>query len=84
VFHEERPDEIIGRVCATIAMSDHIGLLLTKRTPRMNTDARSLQPRLSGRDRPPAPAYTTVVRSTSSKTVIVTITSMGVGDSAWI
>jgi hypothetical protein len=28
--------------------------------------------------------YNTVVLSTSSKTVIVTITSMGVGDSAWI
>jgi protein gp37 len=35
LFHQERPDEIIGRVCATVAVSDHIGLLLTKRTARM-------------------------------------------------
>jgi protein gp37 len=35
LFHEKRPNEIIGRVCATIAASEHIGLLLTKRTQRM-------------------------------------------------
>jgi protein gp37 len=35
LFHEGRADEIIGRVCATIAVSDHLGLLLTKRTRRM-------------------------------------------------
>jgi protein gp37 len=35
LFHKGRPDEIIDRVCTTIAMSDHIGLLLTKRTARM-------------------------------------------------
>jgi protein gp37 len=35
LFHEGRPDEILDRVCATIAMSDQIGLLLTKRTGRM-------------------------------------------------
>jgi protein gp37 len=35
LFHEDRPSEIIGRVCATIALTDHIGLLLTKRTARM-------------------------------------------------
>ena len=35
LFHEERPDEIIDRVCATIAISDHIGELLTKRTRRL-------------------------------------------------
>lgn len=35
LFHEDRPDENIGRVCATIAISDHVGLLLTKRTARM-------------------------------------------------
>ncbi len=35
LFHEGRDAEIIDRVCATIAMSDHIGLLLTKRTRRM-------------------------------------------------
>ena len=31
----KRPDAIIDRVCTTIALSDHIGLLLTKRTRRM-------------------------------------------------
>src|SRR5262249_49171195 len=31
----KRPNEIIDRVCATIVLSDHIGLLLTKRTRRM-------------------------------------------------
>jgi protein gp37 len=35
VFHEGRPDAIIERVCGTIATSDHIGLLLTKRARRM-------------------------------------------------
>jgi protein gp37 len=35
LFHNRRPNEIIDRVCATIATSDHIGLLLTKRTARM-------------------------------------------------
>ena len=35
LFHEKRPVEIIGRVCATIALSEHVGLLCTKRTARM-------------------------------------------------
>jgi protein gp37 len=35
LFIEGRSNEIISRVCATIALSDHIGLLLTKRTGRM-------------------------------------------------
>ena len=35
LFHEGRPDAVIDRVCATIALSDHIGLLLSKRTARM-------------------------------------------------
>lgn len=35
LFHENRQSEIIGRVCTTIALSAHIGLLLTKRTARM-------------------------------------------------
>jgi protein gp37 len=35
LFIEGRPDAIIDRVCATIALSDHIGLLVTKRTARM-------------------------------------------------
>ena len=35
LFIEGRSNTIITRVCATIALSDHIGLLLTKRTARM-------------------------------------------------
>jgi protein gp37 len=35
LFHEGRDAEIIDHVCMTIAISDHIGLLLTKRTARM-------------------------------------------------
>jgi protein gp37 len=35
LFHEGRDAEVIGSVCAIIALSDHIGLLLTKRTARM-------------------------------------------------
>jgi protein gp37 len=35
VFHKDRPAAVIDRVCATIAASNHIGLLLTKRTARM-------------------------------------------------
>jgi protein gp37 len=35
LLHEGRPDEIIDRVCATTALSDHIGQLLTKRPARM-------------------------------------------------
>jgi protein gp37 len=34
LFHEDRPTQIIKRVCATIALSEHIGLLVTKRTRR--------------------------------------------------
>jgi protein gp37 len=41
----KRPDAIISRVCATIAMSDHIGLLLTKRTARMASYFSTLDPR---------------------------------------
>ena len=34
LFYEERPTQIITRVCATIAQSEHIGLVVTKRTRR--------------------------------------------------
>ena len=34
LFYEARQTQIINRVCATIAQSEHIGLLLTKRTRR--------------------------------------------------
>ena len=35
LFHEHRPSSIIDQVVATMVMSRHIGLLLTKRTERM-------------------------------------------------
>jgi protein gp37 len=35
LFHEQRPAEVIDRVVGTIALSDHTGLLLTKRADRM-------------------------------------------------
>lgn len=35
LFHEDRPIAIINRAVATVAASDHIGLLLTKRPQRM-------------------------------------------------
>jgi protein gp37 len=35
LFYGDRPKKIIDLVCATIALSDHIGLLLTKRTMPM-------------------------------------------------
>jgi protein gp37 len=35
LFYERVPTAVIDRVVGTIALSDHIGLLLTKRTPRM-------------------------------------------------
>jgi protein gp37 len=35
LFHEDRPTAIINRAVATIAMSDHLGMLLTKRVDRM-------------------------------------------------
>ena len=35
LFHQRRPEAVIDRVVVRIAMSDHIGLLVTKRTARM-------------------------------------------------
>jgi protein gp37 len=35
MFIENRPKEIIGRALRTVVISDHIGLVLTKRTARM-------------------------------------------------
>jgi protein gp37 len=35
IFHEDRPTAVIDRTLATVASSDHIGLVLTKRTDRM-------------------------------------------------
>jgi protein gp37 len=49
LFHEGRPNEIIDRVCATIALSDHIGLLLTKRTARMAAYFAAQSPRTVNR-----------------------------------
>jgi protein gp37 len=48
----KRPDAIINRVCATIAMSDHIGELLTKRTARMAEFFGALDPRTVRRWQP--------------------------------
>jgi protein gp37 len=45
LFYERQPDAVISRVCATVAMSDHIGLLLTKRTARMADYFAALDPR---------------------------------------
>jgi protein gp37 len=44
LFYERQPDEVISRVCATIAMSNHIGLLCTKRTARMGEYFAALNP----------------------------------------
>jgi protein gp37 len=52
VFHEGRPDEDIGHVCSTIAMSDHIGLLPTKRTVQMTTFFTKQSPRTVKRWQP--------------------------------
>ena len=52
LFHEGRPDEIIGRVCATIALSDHIGLLLAKRAARMAEYFTKQSPRAVDRWQP--------------------------------
>jgi protein gp37 len=49
---EDRPKEIIDRVCGTIALSQHIGLLLTKRTRRMADYFTSLDPRTVRRWQP--------------------------------
>jgi protein gp37 len=45
LFHEDRPKEIIDRICATMAQSDHIGLLLTKRAMRMREYFSASPPR---------------------------------------
>jgi protein gp37 len=52
LFHEGRPDEVIERVRATIAVSDHIGQLLTKRTQRMAAHFTALDPRTVRRCQP--------------------------------
>jgi protein gp37 len=45
LFIEGRSNKIITRVCATMALSDHIGLLVTKRTARMAEYFTTLDPR---------------------------------------
>src|SRR5262249_6006048 len=45
LFYEAQPDKIISKVFATIAQSDHVGLLLTKRTARMVDYFLALDPR---------------------------------------
>jgi protein gp37 len=45
LFYEPRPQQIINRVCGTIVQSEHIGLLLTKRTGRMREHFTALDAR---------------------------------------
>jgi protein gp37 len=45
LFHEDRPTKHIDRVIATVALSDHIGLIMTKRTARMRSYCAALDPR---------------------------------------
>jgi len=45
LFAEGRPTKDIDRVCATIAQSDHIGLLVTKYTKQMAAYFAALDPR---------------------------------------
>jgi protein gp37 len=54
LFYEERPDEIISRVIATVVASpyNHIGQLVTKRTARMVQFFTALDPRTVERWRP--------------------------------
>jgi protein gp37 len=52
LFIEGRSNKIITRVCATIALSDHIGLLVTKRTARMADYFATLDARTVHRWRP--------------------------------
>ena len=42
---EDRPKEVISRALATVVISDHIGLVLTKRTGRMAEYFAALDPR---------------------------------------
>ena len=51
LFHEDRPTATIDKVVATVALSNHIGLLLTKRAERMAayfTAARTPKKRSAG------------------------------------
>jgi protein gp37 len=45
VFIEDRPTEIINRALATVVISDHIGLVLSKRTARLAEYFAALDPR---------------------------------------
>jgi protein gp37 len=49
LFHEDRPTAIINRVVATIAQSEHIGLLVTKRAHVMANFFQQLHPRTAER-----------------------------------
>jgi protein gp37 len=52
LFVAGRPTKDIDRVCATIAQSDHIGLLVSKYTPEMAAYFSSLDPRTVRRWKP--------------------------------
>jgi protein gp37 len=45
IFHESVPTETIDRIAATLALSSHVGMLLTKRTQRMAEYFASRSPR---------------------------------------
>ena len=49
---EDRPNEIISRAIATVTLSPHIGLVLTKRSARMAEYSTSLDPRTVERWQP--------------------------------
>ncbi len=52
IFIEGRDAALITRICATLAQSDHIGLLLMKRTPLMAEYFAALDPRTRARWQP--------------------------------
>jgi protein gp37 len=52
VFHEHRSAAVIDRVAATVAASEHVGLLLTKRARRMRAYFTSQSPRTVRRWQP--------------------------------
>lgn len=52
VFAEGRPAAVVTKICAMLAFSDHIGLLLTKRTARMASYFGALDRRTVQRWRP--------------------------------
>jgi len=52
IFIQGRRSEIIDRICGTVALSPHIGMLLTRRTKRMADYFATLDPRTARRWQP--------------------------------